>query len=360
MKNKKKFIVMIILPLMFFSSCKDTMVTNEPITSGTKVYYVQKIADTPTNGSKPEYFNVIEFDIISKNKNVIKEHSMICSNMINNQIVCFNSDSTISLFNIGTKANTTLLSNYKLSYPPTFLITNTSKILYFEPQESNGGTSFLHIYLGNKNNIKERLLSDNMRLESIPDLYYNDSKLVYGVNNFQTDNDSMFTIDLNTYDVKYIKDSVRVYPDYSRNFSGSSIEPLIASITLEKEMVPGITQLFTINSETKEIKYLTNSLSSKGLPIFSDDGSQIAFAEVYPESTDCSINIINKNGSNISNLITFSQDKEIIYSMHWADKSHLIYTLVSKSSDFATETYLINVKTKQNELVSINSLIIAW
>jgi hypothetical protein len=355
-----KIKIIIIMALMLIvAGCKDsTLSTDNPIDAGTKLYYIRFNPDSGFDRQSPDYYSVMAYDLKSNNSTLVLDKAAICSNVSNGEFLYIKSDNKIYCYNTTTKASAEIPNMTCDGMLPMFLLTKTGKVLYFEKYTVTNN-NYYRIYLGTKSNIKAKMLSDNMKIESIPSLYLSDSYLIYGVRNNDNSSDSLFSVNLNTEKVYFLIDKIQVMGDNYLSFSGSSKDGLIVALSINDESANYISQIITINALTKEVKYLTNSMVDKGGPVFSPDGSKIIYPEWDSENSTL-LKLMNKDGSSVSDLVYVNIPNLHFFSLKWIDGSHVAYSLVPESNTKAPETYILNLDTKQTILIDTNTIMLTF
>lgn len=343
MRYFQSLIVCVVL-FSFLPSCKEDS-TSTPITQNQnkKIYYNQQYSDMDDNS--PKSYSVWEYDLESKVKTKILDTGFVCSNFLNNEFAFIDSGNRLNLYNIDSKTRIKLLDETNSSISEVFL-SSTGKMAYFEASSNEQNSKAIrNLYIGTKANIKEKLVSSNMDKECVPELYFNTTKIAYGVSDAIGSNDTLIIVDIASAKIEYTTANVGVSHDWHQSFSGSKTTNLVTAMSFYASDETKSGKIVFINPLTNEVKNLPNSSTPKACPIFSPDGTKIAFYEVNPETKKVEISYCNVDGTSQVSVKDITDAERYPFTLKWLDANHILYSMVKEHDGNKNITNIIDIRT---------------
>ncbi len=358
MRFFQSLIVCVVL-FSFFPSCKEDS-TSTPIIQNhnKKIYYNQQYSDM--NDNSPKSYSVWEYDLESKVKTKILDTGFVCSNFLNNEFAFIDADNRLNLYNLNSKTKIKLLDEANSQISEVFL-SSTGKFVYFEARYDEANSKAIRdLYIGTKANIKEKLVSSNMDKECVPELYFNTTKIAYGVSDAIGSNDTLIIVDIASAKIEYTTTNVNVYHDWYQSFSGSKTTNLVTAMSFYASDATQSGKIVLINPYKNESNFLNNSSTQKYGPVFSPDDTKIAFYEANAETKRISICYCNVDGTSQVTIKDITDAELYPFTLKWLDANHILYSMVKEHDDNLNTTNIIDIRTGDITSFDNYSFFLPW
>ena len=352
-------LVIFIFLFSLLPSCKEDS-TSTPITQtqNKKIYYNQQYSDMK-EGS-PKSYSVWEYDLESKVKTKILDTAFICSNFLNDEFAFIDADNRLNLYNLNSKTKIKLLDEANSNISEVFL-SSTGKIVSFEARYDEQKQKYIRdLYVGTKSNVKAKLVSSNMDVECVPELYFNTTKIAYGVSDANGSNDTLIIVDIASAKIEYTTTNVNVYHDWYQSFSGSKTTNLVTAMSFYATDATQSGKIVLINPSKNESNFLNNSSTQKYGPVFSPDGTKIAFYEANADTKRITICYCNVDGTSEVTIKDITDAERYPFTLKWLDANHILYSMVKEHNENMNTTNIIDIRTGDITTFDNYSFFLPW
>lgn len=352
--NKVKLVLALCLLWLVLPSCNDSSSPSEISSDNTKLYYIQKYPGV--DDEFPIAFSIWEYDVNSEQNTKLLDSSVICSNVNNDEFFFINPAKQLCLYNIISKEITTYPEIEINSLPLIYQTKNAQTLLFERYYNAQFERGFQRVYIGSKENLKANLAVENMKEESLPNIYLDEAKLIYGTFNDDYTGYLLKVMDISSMQNEFIETGVRVFSHSQASFSGSPNENIIVA---SKETSKNLKYLYILYPETDQRIVLSDSTKSSGIPAFSPDGNKIAYFEADQVTKIITLVLVNKDGTNREEIFEFTETNLFPLSIRWLNSDVIACSLIEESNDGENNKIcIINTKTGEAKYIASPSMFV--
>lgn len=358
--NILKYFLLLVCSSAIIISCTDSDVimpkNDTGSNSGTKIYYNKYVSGNPQD-LNPSNFDIMVYDIATKTKSTFLSKAFLMNKKVNDFMAVYTLNGYWNM-NVSGKMINKLFT--ESDAPAKVIFLKNGNILTCAEGKSDDNGNFWRVYLGSAGDYPGKVLTEKMMPESIPVLVNNESKLAFIVNG-EDSNDSLFTVDLTyPYNVQFICNGIKEFGDFFASHTGAPNMDYVVGITSPEESSQ-TEQLVLINIDSKKKSILTNDQYEKAFPVFSPDGSKVAYS-TYSQSGIIEVRVMDYDGRNNYSAIEMNAGDYYFGYIYWADNKHIVFNQVNKIDNAIDlfKLWLVDVTTKEKTIIDSDALVSFW